>query len=184
MQALKREVRITVRVNGVSYQQEVPARMTLLELLRERLALTGTKEGCGIGECGACTVIMNGKAVLSCLVLAAEADGAEIRTVESELRDGKLSDLQQAFIDHGAIQCGFCTPGMVMSARDLLERCAEPSRGEIVEAIAGNLCRCTGYQPIIEAVSEVAARRAGAAKGAPKTAAPKSRKRAPGGGRS
>jgi carbon-monoxide dehydrogenase small subunit len=202
MQALKREVRITVRVNGLSYQQEVPARMTLLELLRERLALTGTKEGCGIGECGACTVIMNGKAVLSCLVLAAEADGAEIRTVESELRDGKLSDLQQAFIDHGAIQCGFCTPGMVMSARDLLERCAEPSRGEIVEAIAGNLCRCTGYQPIIDAVSDVAALHAGAAKGATgaarhagaakgateaaatEAAAPKSRKRAPGGGRS
>jgi carbon-monoxide dehydrogenase small subunit len=155
---MKREnnsLKITVTVNGIEYRETVPAHMTLLQFLREKLLLTGTKEGCGIGECGACTVIMNGKSVASCLVLAAEADGAQIRTVEGEMRDGELSALQKAFIEHGATQCGFCTPGMIMSAQELLERNSNPSREEIVEAIAGNLCRCTGYEPIVEAVEAV-----------------------------
>ena len=156
------KVEITVEVNGVEYTQAVHAQMTLLQLLRERLLLTGTKEGCGIGECGACTVIMNGRAVASCLVLAVEADGAQVRTIEGEIRDGELSALQRAFIEHGATQCGFCTPGMIMSARELLERNPEPSRQQIVEAIAGNLCRCTGYEPIVDAVESVAREKSGA----------------------
>jgi len=155
---MKREnnsVKITVTVNGIEYRETVPAHTTLLQFLREKLLLTGTKEGCGIGECGACTVIMNGKSVASCLVLAAEADGARVRTVEGEMRDGELSVLQKAFIEHGATQCGFCTPGMIMSAQELLERNSNPSREEVVEAIAGNLCRCTGYEPIVEAIEAV-----------------------------
>jgi carbon-monoxide dehydrogenase small subunit len=152
---VENKVDVTVEVNGIEYTQSVPAQMTLLQLLRERLLLTGAKEGCGIGECGACTVIMNGKAVASCLVLAAEADGAKVQTIEGEIREGELSALQRAFIEHGATQCGFCTPGMIMSARELLERVPEPSRQQIVEAIAGNLCRCTGYEPIVKAVEAV-----------------------------
>jgi carbon-monoxide dehydrogenase small subunit len=150
---------ITVRVNGVPYSDRVPVHLTLLQFLRERLFLTGTKEGCGIGECGACTIIMDGKAVASCLILACEADGADIRTIEGEAKGGELSELQKAFIEYGAIQCGFCTPGMIMSAQNLLDRNPNPSREEIVEAIAGNLCRCTGYEPIIKAVEAVAHKR-------------------------
>lgn len=147
---------ITVKVNGNEYRENVPANMTLLQFLKGRLLLTGTKDGCGIGECGACTVIMDGKTVTSCLVLAVEADGAEIRTIEGEAGDGQLTGLQEAFIEYGGTQCGFCTPGMIMSAQYLLERNPNPSREEIAEAIAGNLCRCTGYEPIIEAVEAVA----------------------------
>ncbi|MGQ9616447.1 MAG: (2Fe-2S)-binding protein [Spirochaetota bacterium] len=143
---------IKVKVNGIEYRADVPANMTLLQFLRERLHLTGTKEGCGIGECGACTVIMDGKAVVSCLILAAEADGSSIRTIEGEAANGRLTPLQEAFINMGAIQCGFCTPGLIMTARGLLERNPTPSREEIVEAIAGNLCRCTGYEPVIRAI--------------------------------
>jgi carbon-monoxide dehydrogenase small subunit len=150
---------ITVRVNGVPYRDRVPVHLTLLQFLRERLFLTGTKEGCGIGECGACTIIMDGKAVASCLILACEADGADIRTIEGEAKGGELSELQEAFIEYGAIQCGFCTPGMIMSAQNLLDRNPNPSREEIVEAIAGNLCRCTGYEPIIKAVEAVVHKR-------------------------
>jgi len=150
-----REVEIEVTVNGRVYHQKIPANMTLLQFLREKLFLTGTKEGCGIGECGACTVIMDGKAVTSCVVLAVEADGSIIRTIEGEARDGVLTALQQAFIDYGGTQCGFCTPGMIMSVQNLLDRNPHPSREEIVEAIAGNLCRCTGYEPIIRAVEAV-----------------------------
>jgi len=153
------EINIKVTVNGRVYQQKVPANMTLLQFLREKLFLTGTKEGCGIGECGACTVIMDGKAVTSCLVLAVEADGSKIRTIEGEAQDGKLTPLQQAFIDFGGTQCGFCTPGMIMSAQNLLDRNPNPSREEIVEAIAGNLCRCTGYEPVIKAIEAVSARK-------------------------
>ena len=151
------EIRCTV--NGQTEATAVPAGLTLLEFLRDRLYLTGTKEGCGIGECGACTVMMNEAPVTACLVLAVEANGAEIRTIEGEATDGVLSDLQQAFIDAGAIQCGFCTPGMIMSARALLERSPNPSDDEIVEAIAGNLCRCTGYEAILDAVRLAADRR-------------------------
>jgi len=143
---------IALSVNGRAEQVTVPASMTLLELLRERLHLTGTKEACGIGECGACTVLLDGKPVTSCLVLAVEADGHEVRTIEGEATDGGLSALQQAFIDAGAVQCGFCTPGMILSARALLERTPNPSDEQIVEAIAGNLCRCTGYESILRAI--------------------------------
>ena len=143
---------ITLTVNGQRERAKVPASMTLLELLREPLHLTGTKEGCGIGECGACTVLLDGVAVTACLVLAVEADGCEVRTIEGEAHDGELSALQKAFIDAGAVQCGFCTPGMIMSACALLERNPNPSDDEIVEAIAGNLCRCTGYEAIVSAI--------------------------------
>lgn len=126
--------------------------MTLLELIRDRLHLTGTKEGCGIGECGACTVLLDGKPVTSCLVLAVEADGAAVETIEGEAKNGELSLLQKAFVETGAVQCGFCTPGMIMSARGLLRRNPNPTDAEIVEAMAGNLCRCTGYEAILRAV--------------------------------
>ena len=152
MKEYRQNIDIVVKVNGTEYRDNVPAHMTLLQFLRDRLLLTGTKEGCGIGECGACTAVMDGKTVASCLVLAVEADGAEIRTIEGEARDDKLSELQKAFIEYGGTQCGFCTPGMIMSAQSLLERNPNPSREDIVEAIAGNLCRCTGYEPIIEAI--------------------------------
>ena len=144
------DIRFTV--NGQPEHATVPATMTLLDLLRDRLALTGTKEGCGIGECGACTVLLDGKPITSCLMLAVEADGHDIKTIEGEAVDGDLSVLQQAFIDEGAIQCGFCTPGMIMSARGLLNRTLDPSDEDIVEAIAGNLCRCTGYEAIVAAI--------------------------------
>ncbi len=148
----------TIRLvaNGQQEEVSVPAGMTLLELLRERLHLTGTKEGCGEGECGACTVLLDGKPVTACLVLAVEADGCEVQTIEGEAANGKLSHLQQAFIDAGAVQCGFCTPGMIMSARGLLSRNPNPTQEEIVEAVAGNLCRCTGYEAIIAAVRQAA----------------------------
>jgi aerobic carbon-monoxide dehydrogenase small subunit len=144
------DIRFTV--NGVEERVTVLPTMTLLDVLRDRLALTGAKEGCGIGECGACTVLLDGKPVTSCLVLAVEADGHAVETIEGEAVGGELSALQQAFIDAGAVQCGFCTPGMIMSARGLLRRTPHPTDEEIIEAIAGNLCRCTGYEAIIEAI--------------------------------
>ena len=147
---------INLTVNGEQYEVTCPEHITLLALLREHLHLTGTKEGCAAGECGACTVILNGKAANACLVLAMEADGAVVETIEGEAKHGKLSPLQQAFIDHHALQCGFCTPGMIMSARALLEENPNPTRLEIEEAMEGNLCRCTGYEPIIEAIERVA----------------------------
>jgi len=153
--------KITLTVNGQTERATVPASMTLLELLREQLHLTGTKEGCGIGECGACTVLLDDLPVTACLVLAVEADGCAIRTIEGEARGGELSALQKAFIDAGAVQCGFCTPGMIMSARALLERNPSPSDEEIVAAIAGNLCRCTGYEAIIAAIRRAAGQRGG-----------------------
>lgn len=153
---MRRQIRL--KVNGEDVSVSVDTHKTLLWLLREELHLKGTKEGCGRGECGACTVILNGEPVNSCLVLAVEADGAEVRTIEGEARDGRLSDLQEAFIRHNALQCGFCTPGMIMSARALLERNPHPTDEEIREAIEGNLCRCTGYLPVLQAIREVAAR--------------------------
>jgi carbon-monoxide dehydrogenase small subunit len=149
---------IHLKVNDEEYTVAVEPDKTLLWLLREELNLTGTKEGCGAGECGACTVIFNGKAVNSCLVLAVEAEGAEVYTIESEARGGRLSELQQAFIEHNALQCGFCTPGMIMAARALLNQNPNPTEEEIKEAIEGNLCRCTGYVPIVEAIKAAAAK--------------------------
>ena len=124
----------------------------LLDILREELHLTGTKKGCGRGECGACTVIMDGKAVNSCMIPAGKANGSTIETIEGLANGGKLHPLQQAFIDAGAIQCGFCTPGMIMSAKALLDECADPNPEQIKEAIGGNICRCTGYKKIIQAI--------------------------------
>lgn len=147
-------MQITFTVNGKKYQRDASETKNLLHFLREDLGLTGTKEGCGAGECGACTVVMNGKTVNSCLILAVEADGAEILTIEGEAKNGKLSKLQQAFKKNHAVQCGFCTPGMIMSARALLEKSAKPTVQQIKEAIEGNFCRCTGYQQIIEAVQD------------------------------
>jgi len=143
---------ISVIVNGSKEYLDVPSNMTLLQLLRDRLALTGTKNGCSAGECGACTILMNGEPVNSCMVLAVEVDGAEIVTVEGLADDGQLTSLQKAFVEHNAVQCGFCTPGMLCSSIDLLASNDNPSRDEIAEALSGNLCRCTGYTKIIEAV--------------------------------
>lgn len=149
--------KIHLYVNGEEIFEEVQPNKTLLWFLREVLGLTGTKEGCGAGECGACTVILNGKAVNSCLVMALEANEGQVYTIEGEAKNGKLSKLQRSFIQHNGLQCGFCTPGMIMSARALLNRNPNPSREEIKDAMQGNLCRCTGYETIIESV-EAAAR--------------------------
>ncbi len=148
------EHQITLRVNGELEFATVPANMTLMTLLREGLVLTGTKNGCAAGECGACTVLLNGEPVNSCMVLAVEADGAEVVTVEGLARDGQLDKLQQTFVQLTGVQCGFCTPGMLISARALLNRNPHPSQAEIQDALRGNLCRCTGYTRIVEAVKE------------------------------
>lgn len=144
--------KIHLFINGEEVFVDVESNKTLLWLLREELGLTGTKEGCGAGECGACTVILNGKAVNSCLILAVEAAEGDVHTIEGEAKNGELSNLQKSFIKHNGLQCGFCTPGMVMSARNLLNKNPNPSREEIIEAMQGNLCRCTGYESIIESV--------------------------------
>lgn len=149
---------INLTVNGEAEQVVVPANMTLMRMLRESLALTGTKNGCSAGECGACTVLMNGEPVNSCLVLAVECDGAEIVTVEGLAGDGRLDPIQEAMIAAGGVQCGFCTPGILISARALLDRSPNPSEDDIREALVGNLCRCTGYVRIVEAI-QAAARR-------------------------
>jgi carbon-monoxide dehydrogenase small subunit len=145
---------ISLTVNGEPHSLSVSDNRTLLRAIRDDLGLTGTKEGCGIGECGACIVLVDGQPVNSCLVLAVEMDGREITTVEGLARDGVLAPLQQAFIDEGAVQCGFCTPGMLMSAKGLLNRNPAPSEEEIRRAIEGNLCRCTGYEPIVRAIKK------------------------------
>lgn len=154
----QRKVSLTCVVNGVEICDTIDPTMTLLHFLRDRLKLFGTKESCGEGECGTCTVIMNGKAVTSCIILAIEADGAEILTVEGLAKDGRISILQEEFISEDALQCGFCTPGFLMSTRALLDRNPDPSEEEIKEALAGNLCRCTGYLPILKAVKQAAER--------------------------
>ena len=146
--------RITLTVNGEGEVLDVPSNMTLLEMLREKLVLTGTKNGCAAGECGACTVIMNGEPVNSCMVLAVECDGAEIITVEGLAHDGQLDPVQDTIIEQNGVQCGFCTPGILISARALLDRNPEPGDLEIRDALVGNLCRCTGYLRIIDAVKE------------------------------
>ena len=158
-------MKISVAVNGRVYERDVPAHHSLLRFLREDLELTGTKDGCSAGECGACTVILDGKSVNACMVLAAEVDGASVETIEGEAVSGELSDIQAAFSRNHAVQCGYCTGGMVMSVRDLLRRNPQPSVEEIKEGIAGNLCRCTGYQQIIEAVLDVSGQLTSATKG-------------------
>jgi carbon-monoxide dehydrogenase small subunit len=145
-------MKISVTVNGREYTREVEGIPTLLRFLREDIGLTGTKEGCEAGECGACTVFLDGRTVNSCLVMAAEADGANIETIEGEATDAGLSRIQEAFARHFAVQCGYCTAGMIMSVRRLLADNPQPTVEEIREGIEGNLCRCTGYQQIIEAV--------------------------------
>ncbi|MFP4643695.1 MAG: (2Fe-2S)-binding protein, partial [Spirochaetales bacterium] len=146
---------IEVTINNERYRREVPEHRTLLHVLREIFGLTGTKEGCGMGECAACTIMMDGVPVNSCLVLAVEADGATIETIEGESADGKLTEIQEAFDRHHAVQCGFCTPGMIMAIKDLLNRHPHPTREQVIEGIEGNFCRCTGYEQIIEAVLDV-----------------------------
>ncbi|NWF57561.1 MAG: (2Fe-2S)-binding protein [Syntrophaceae bacterium] len=143
---------LTLTVNGEKVDLEIPPHRTLLDLIRNELGLTGTKEGCGNGECGACTVLMDGQPVNACLVLALQAQGKEITTIEGLSRGRRLHSIQEAFISHGAIQCGFCTPGMVLSVKALLDRNPRPEEREIRKALSGNLCRCTGYQKIVEAV--------------------------------
>ena len=150
--------RISMTINREYEQVDVPANMTLLQMLRDKLALTGTKNGCAAGECGACTVMLNGEPVNSCMVLAVECDGAEVLTVEGLAKDHVLDPVQQAIIQHGGVQCGFCTPGVLISARALLDRNPDPKEDEIREALVGNLCRCTGYIRIIDAIQDAATR--------------------------
>ena len=152
-------VQRTWKVNGRTVRVRAPAGRRLLDYLREDLGLIGSKESCGEGECGACTVIVNGKAVCSCITLAAGLGGADVITIEGVSKNGELDDIQQAILDHHALQCGFCTPGIVMSAKALLDSNPNPTTEQIQEAIAGNLCRCTGYQQVIDAIADAAERR-------------------------
>jgi carbon-monoxide dehydrogenase small subunit len=145
---------IELKINGEVREVVIEPRTTLLHVLREDLGLTGTKEGCNTGDCGACTVLIDHKPVSSCLTLAIEAQGKEILTIEGLDRQGRLHPLQQAFIDHYAVQCGFCTPGMILSAKALLDKNPQPTEEEVREGISGNLCRCTGYVKIVEAILE------------------------------
>ncbi|MEW5722834.1 MAG: (2Fe-2S)-binding protein [Thermodesulfobacteriota bacterium] len=153
------KVNITLRVNGVEYELAVAPWRTLVEVLREDLNLTGTKIGCLTGDCGACTVLLNGRSVTSCLTLAVEAQGKEITTIEGLAESAEdLHPIQEAFVEHGAIQCGYCSPGMIMSAKYLLDRNPEPTEEEIRRGLSGNLCRCTGYNKIVEAIGTAGAR--------------------------
>ena len=149
-------ISINFTINGKKQHLNISAGMTALELIRDTLELKGTKEGCGIGECGACTIIVDGRAVNACLMFAAQLDGREISTVESLDQTGQLHPIQAAFADQHAVQCGFCTPGLLMSTRALLTEKSNPDRSEIVKAISGNLCRCTGYHSIIAAIEDAA----------------------------
>jgi carbon-monoxide dehydrogenase small subunit len=143
---------ITLHVNGRDYSLHVESNEILLNVLRDRLHLTGTKYGCGIGECGACTILLDGRSVLSCQILAVTADKREIVTIEGLEQKGGLDPMQEAFVEEGAVQCGFCTPGMVLTAKELVERNPDPQTADIQEALRGNFCRCTGYTNIISAV--------------------------------
>jgi carbon-monoxide dehydrogenase small subunit len=160
---------IALSVNGDPYELGVAANRRLVDVIRDDIGLTGTKEGCGEGECGACTVIMNGQPVNSCLVLAVQADGAEILTIEGLLEDGCMNLLQRTFVEMGAVQCGFCSPGMIMTAKALLDVNPDPSEPEVRDALSGNLCRCTGYEKIVDAVLATAAAMGA---GVPATSAP------------
>jgi aerobic carbon-monoxide dehydrogenase small subunit len=147
---------VTLRVNGAACEVLVEARQTLLDVLRTDLGLTGTKEGCGDGNCGSCTVLLDGQAVNSCLVFAIEADGRNVTTIEGLAENGELHPLQHAFVEEGAVQCGFCTPGMILTAKAFLESNPRPTESEVRLGIAGNLCRCTGYDKIVKAIMKVA----------------------------
>ncbi len=147
---------VALRINGDTYDLLISPNETLLEVLREKLGLMGTKKGCDLGACGACTVLVDGHAHLSCLMLAVDAAGKEIVTIEGLAQGGELHPLQKAFIETGALQCGFCTPGMILTAKAILDEEAEPDEASIKKKMAGNLCRCTGYKKIVEAVSSVA----------------------------
>jgi carbon-monoxide dehydrogenase small subunit len=151
---MKQLVKLTV--DGEAYDLSIPANRTLLDVLRDELGLTGSKRGCDSGECGSCTVLVDGLPTLACITLACEVEGKSIETIRSISKGGQLSPLQKAFIEHGAIQCGFCTPGMILSASALLESNPAPTIDEIKRGISGNLCRCTGYARIVEAVHSVA----------------------------
>jgi len=153
--------KIEITVNDVMHEVCVQPWDTLLDVIRDKLGLTGTKEGCGLGECGACTVIMNGKTVNSCLVLAVEADGKQVTTIEGLARGEKLHPIQQAFVDEGGLQCGFCTPGMIMSAKAMLDENPNPTEDEIKRGISGNFCRCTGYTKIIKSIQTAASKKEG-----------------------
>ena len=150
-------VSIELEVNKVKYKRTIKPYMTLLDFLREDLGLKGTKRGCDSGQCGACTILMDGKTMNACLVLAIQADGKEILTIEGLSSGGRLHPLQEAFVEEGAVQCGFCVPGMILSAKALLDEKKDPSEEEIRKALSGNLCRCTGYVKIIKAVQKAAA---------------------------
>ena len=151
--------KVIITVNDVKRQETLAHNTTLLEYLREGLGLKGVKEGCGVGDCGACTVLLDGIPVNACLTLAVEADGCEVITIEGLCRDGKLSELQQAFIEQGAVQCGYCSPGMILTAQGLLAENLNPTEQDVRRALAGNLCRCTGYDSIVAAVLDVAGKR-------------------------
>jgi carbon-monoxide dehydrogenase small subunit len=150
------EVNISLTINGKQHKLAVEPELRLIDLIRDTLHLFGTKEGCGKGECGTCTVLMDGLAVNSCLVLAAQADGSDITTIEGLGSEEKLHPIQEAFLKHGAVQCGYCIPGMALSAKQLLDANPHPTRDEIRKGIAGNLCRCTGYSKIIDAIEALA----------------------------
>jgi len=150
------EIALQLHVNGRSHEVAAHPAERLLDVLRDRLGLTGAKEGCATGQCGACTVLLDGRAVASCMVLAADADGREITTIEGLAPPGELHPLQIAFLERGAVQCGFCTPGMILTAKALLDENPDPTDEEIRHALAGNLCRCTGYRKIFEAIRSVA----------------------------
>jgi len=152
-------LRVHYTVNGQPYDVQIEPNRTLLDVVRDELRLTGAKEGCGTGDCGACSMIVDGKLVTSCLMLAPDADGAQITTIEGLAQDGRLHPVQQAFIEKGAVQCGFCIPGMILAGKALLDVNPHPSEAEMREAIAGNLCRCTGYTKIVEAIAAAAASR-------------------------
>ncbi|BEQ16906.1 (2Fe-2S)-binding protein [Desulfoferula mesophila] len=151
--------KLNLQLNGRARELSVSPHQTLVDVIREGFGLTGTKKGCGTGDCGACTVLLDGKPVNSCLVLAVEADGHEVTTIEGLQSDGELRPIQKAFIEHGAAQCGFCTPGMIISAEALLRKTPNPTEEQARRAISGNLCRCTGYQKIVEAITSVKAGR-------------------------
>ena len=145
-------VTITTTVNGERFTRSVPVNMTLVEFIRDELHLNGTKEGCDEGECGACTILFDGHPFNSCLVLAAEADGHEITTIEGMAHDGRLHPIQEAFLEVGAVQCGYCTPGMILSAKAVLDEFPDPTQAQIRTGIEGNICRCTGYNRIVSAI--------------------------------